>query len=575
MAYVSEEEINNIRAASDIVSIIGSYINLEKKGSDYVGMCPFHDDHSPSMHVSTKLNIFKCFVCNTGGNVFSFVQKFENVSYLEAVKIVADKSGVDFKYQAHRNLPVKYKDEYNIMDLSLKFYQNNLVTEKGLKAKEYLSKRGIDESIIKEFKIGLSFDDNRLKAFLENKKCNLELAYNVGLLNKSGINFYDMFVNRIMIPIFDMQNNLVGYTARTYLKDDPNKYINTKETVIYHKSNILFNYYNAKDMARTKKEIIVVEGNMDAISLACRGIKNVIALMGVVISKVQLEALKKLNSKIILMLDSDAPGSDATIKVGDAMQAFGLDVYVVRLSGAKDPDEYIRQNGVEALEDNITHALKYLDFKLNELKKNKNLDNALELAKYIEEVLASLKDASDIEKEVTIAKICQEYGLDPSVIKAGIKKSSKKEPVKAKEVVKKSKTRYNLACDQAIYAMLLHKDYYKIFMNYLGFLQNKVERETLSLIGSYIKKHNNIDVSGFIDYIIAYDEISNYVNSIISSQNMTDISEEDFYKLINILAKCIDENEIRELKKQIKLENDVNKQVELIKRLTEIKKEVE
>lgn len=575
MAYL-EEDINNIRASADIVSIIGSYINLEKKGSDYVGMCPFHDDHSPSMHVSTKLNIFKCFVCNTGGNVFSFVQKYENVPYLEAVKIVAEKSGIDFKYNNKYAVKSKFQSEYQLMDLSLKFYQNNLASASGLEAKKYLLNRGIDDKIIKEFKIGLSFEDNKLKEFLENKKCDLESAYSLGLLNKSGITYYDMFQSRIMIPIFDAQGNTVGYTARCYLKDEPNKYINSKETKIYHKSDILFNLNNAKEYIRAQKEVIVVEGNMDAISLACAGIKNVVALMGVIVSPSGIELLKKLNSKIILMLDSDNAGSIATLKVGDSLIKSGLDVCVVRLKGAKDPDEYIRKNGAEALENNIKHATKYLDFKINELKNDFNLDNPIELAKYVSVVLDSLKDLNTIEKEVTISKICKDYGLDPKIIKSQLKGSPPKEKAPAEKVIPvKKKSKYDLAASQAIYAMLMHKDYYQIFMNNLGFFENKVEREALSLIGSYIKKNNTIDASGFIDYIIKYDSISAYIMEVLSSKNNIDIDEAGFYNLIKVLTKSINEIEIKEIKNEIKNENDINKKEELIKRLTELKKEVE
>ena len=393
MAYISEEEINNIRNNSNIVDIISSYIELKKSGNDYVGMCPFHDDHSPSMHVSPKLGIFKCFVCNTGGNVFSFVTKYENVSYPEAIKIVAEKSGISFNHEVGSTLNSKYQKEYNIMDLSLKLYQNNLATQKGIKAKEYLKSRGITDKIIKEYKIGLSLDNNNLKEFLINKQCDLETSYNIGLLNRSGIDYYDMFVSRIMIPIFDMQGHLAGYTARAYLQNEKNKYINSKETVIYKKSEILFNYYFAKDSAKLKKEMIIVEGNMDAISMACSGIKNVVALMGVVISKVQIAALKKLNVKIVLMLDNDDAGKSSTITVGESLYNEGLNINVVRLSDAKDPDEYISKFGVQKLEDNIKHAISFLDYKLMVLKENKDLNNPQVLANYIKDVVKSLNNA--------------------------------------------------------------------------------------------------------------------------------------------------------------------------------------
>lgn len=573
MAYISEEEINHIRNQANIVDIISGYIPLTKSGGDYVGVCPFHDDHSPSMHVSTKLNIFKCFVCNTGGNVFSFVQKFENVSYPESIKIVANKSGIDFNYQIDTHSSSKFKKEFDIMDLSLKFYQNNLATQSGVEAKKYLAGRGIDDKIIKEFKIGLSLNDNQLKEFLENKNCDLETAFNIGLLNKSGIDYYDMFVSRIMIPILDMQGNLAGYTARAYQKDEKNKYINSKETVIYKKSNILFNYYNAKDVARLEKKIILVEGNMDAISLAVNGIKNVCALMGVVISKNQIAALKRLNAKVIMMLDSDNAGVSATLKIGKQLYDEGLDVEVVRLSGAKDPDEYIRAFGAHKLKDNINHARKYLDFRLDALKESKNLENIEELTAYVKEVIASLENASELEREVAIAKICKDYNLDSEVIKSNIS------PVKKEEKPKiifnppiKRKGKYNLASEKMIYAMLTNKDYYKIYLKELGFLINKVERDTVSLIGSYIKKNNDIDISGFIDFVIDYDAVSEYLNNILTNAREETIAEKDFYDILNIVSRSIDEIEIKELKQKIKNEQDIAKKVELISKLTELKK---
>ncbi len=572
MAYISEEELNRIKNEANIVDIIGSYITLNKSGSDYVGMCPFHDDHSPSMHVSTKLNIFKCFVCNTGGNVFSFVQKFENVSYPEAVKIVANKCGIAFDYKVTSSSNAKFKTEYEIMDYSCKFYQNNLASENGLEAKKYLLSRGIDDNIINEFKIGLSEDGNKLTKFLTNKNLNLEKAYEVGLLNKNGIDYYDMFTNRIMIPLHDMQGNLVGYTGRCYLTNEKNKYINSKETIIYKKSNILFNYYNAKDSARLQKQMLIVEGNMDAISLATRGIKNVCALMGVVISKVQIDYLKKLNCKIILMLDSDDAGQNATISVGDELYTSGVDLYVVRLSGAKDPDEYIRKFGTDKLNDNIKYAQKYLDFKIEYLKHDKNLDNIEELTVYIKDVMACLNHASELERELFIGKISKEYNIDVEYLKKGLT-PLKKEPVKIPEVkqtVKKSK--YTVSVMQLIYAMLLDASYYKIFMEKLGFLREKKERDTVHLIGDYINKYHEISIASFIDYVVNDEEISNYVNEIIMANNKENIDTKEFCDILSAVIKCIDEEEIKELKFKIKNELDVAKKIELMERLTELKK---
>ena len=574
MAYISEEEINSIKNEANIVDIIGSYITLNKSGNDYVGMCPFHDDHSPSMHVSTKLGIFKCFVCNTGGNVFTFVQKFENVPFPKAIEIVANKCGIAFNHTIDKNVSSKFKKEYEIMELSSKFYQNILASKDGIEAKEYLLKRGIDDTIIKEFKIGLSEDDNKLREFLTNKNIDLEKAYEIGLLNKTGIDYYDMFINRIMIPLHDMQGNLVGYTARCYKTDEKNKYINSKETIIYKKSNMLFNYYNAKDTARNLKQMIIVEGNMDAISLASHGIKNVCALMGVVISKVQIDYLKKLNSKIILMLDNDDAGLRATLSVGDDLYSEGIDLYVVRLSGAKDPDEYIRKIGKEELLNNINHPLKYLDFKIDYLKRNRNLDNIEELTEYVKEVIDSLQTASSLEREVFIGKISKEYNIDVDYLKKSL--IPIKEPdkiIKSANTSREKKSKYQVGVMNLIYSMLLNKDFYKIYMERLGYLRTKLERDVVNQIGEYINKYGNIDISSFISFIGNNEEASNYVSEVISINRKESIDEKEFCDILSAVIKCIDEEEIKELKIKIKNEQDVARKIELIEKLTELKKE--
>lgn len=571
MAYISEEEINNIRESSDIVDIISSYIELKKSGNDYVGICPFHEDHSPSLHVSPRLGIYKCFVCNTGGTVFSFVSKYENVSYPESVAIVAKKSGIAFNHDTSHKENTKFKKEFNLMELSLKYYQNNLSSSDGIKAKEYLNKRGITDDIIKEFKLGLSLGNNGLYNYLNNKKEDLNLAYDIGLLNKNGIEFYDMFQDRILIPIFDISGNLVGYTGRCYLKDEKSKYINSRESIIYKKSDILFNFYNAKEYIKKEKEIIIVEGNMDAISMASYGINNVIALMGVVISPHQIEAIKRLNVKVILMLDSDNAGKTATINVGDEIVRQIPNLYVVRLTGAKDPDEYVQKYGIDALKENIKGSTKYIDFKLNTLKEDYNLNSPSELAEYIKKVIGLLNGIDDFEKDIIISKICHENNIDESLIKEKIKPLKKETIVKENKQARKGK--YTLAVYELLYDMLLNKDFYMIFMNNIGYLKNKVERQYVSLVGTYIKKYNTISISGFMDYIEKYDDVKDLTEKVISSGHKDTISENEFFEIIKIVSQIINEEDIKDLKEKIKNETDVAKKLELMEKLTELKKE--
>lgn len=577
MKYINEEEINTIRQNADIVDIIESYgIKLEKKGKDnYVCLCPFHDDHNPNMIVSQAKQIFTCFGgCGATGNVFTFVQKYENVSFIEAVKIVAEKSHQNFNYDIKSSTANdKFSKEYEIMDLSLKFFQNNLASGEGIKAKEYLFKRGINETIINEFKLGLSISNNSLKKFFESKNVSLELAYKIGLLNKSGTEYYDVFNDRIMIPIFNQSGKLCGYTGRCYLKDEENKYVNSKENEIYKKSEVLFNYFNAKNEINKLKEIVIVEGNMDAITMSTYGIKNVCALMGVVLTSYQINFLKKQRLKLILMLDNDNAGRTATLKVGDNLYNAGIDVRVVRLSGAKDPDEYVRKNGIEALKENISNARKFIDFKIEALKSDYDLTSVEDIQKYILQVLEIVKGLSDLEKNIIINKLSEEYRVDVNILKKNVTFENKKTLVKELPQ-KKKKSGYDLAVSNIIYGMLQNKEYYVIFTNRLGYLKNRVERMTVAYIKEYIDKFGNIDIAGFLDYVVKYEDVYTFVSDVLSN-NDKEITEKWFLEALDRANNEIDRMDLKQKKYNAQNELDANMKINDAQKWLEKKRKIE
>lgn len=577
MKYINEEEINTIRQNANIVDIIESYgIKLEKKGKDnYVCLCPFHDDHNPNMIVSQAKQIFTCFGgCGATGNVFTFVQKYENVSFIEAVKIVAEKSHQNFNYDIKSSTANdKFSKEYEIMDLSLKFFQNNLASGEGIKAKEYLFKRGINETIINEFKLGLSISNNSLKKFFESKNVSLELAYKIGLLNKSGTEYYDVFNDRIMIPIFNQSGKLCGYTGRCYLKDEENKYVNSKENEIYKKSEVLFNYFNAKNEINKLKEIVIVEGNMDAITMSTYGIKNVCALMGVVLTSYQINFLKKQRLKLILMLDNDNAGRTATLKVGDNLYNAGIDVRVVRLSGAKDPDEYVRKNGIEALKENISNARKFIDFKIEALKSDYDLTSVEDIQKYILQVLEIVKGLSDLEKNIIINKLSEEYRVDVNILKKNVTFENKN-PLVKELPQKKKKSGYDLAVSNIIYGMLQNKEYYVIFTNRLGYLKNRVERMTVAYIKEYIDKFGNIDIAGFLDYVVKYEDVYTFVSDVLSN-NDKEITEKWFLEALDRANNEIDKMDLKQKKYNAQNELDANMKINDAQKWLEKKRKIE
>ncbi len=576
MAYINEEEILKIRQEADIVDIISAYLPLQQKGRNYVALCPFHDDHSPSMVVSKERQIFNCFTCRTGGNVFSFIMKFKNVGFLEAVEMVAQKIGYNLKVEHKTENPVLQK-EYLMYDLATKFYQNNLNTAAGSEAKKYLHNRGITDDIIKEFKIGLALKDkDKLSKLLMQKKYSLEEIEKLGLVNKSGIDITDTFANRIMIPITNFNGQVVAFTGRIYNEENTAKYINSRETSIFKKSHILFNYHNAKKMIREANEVIVVEGNMDAIMLSSKGLKNVVALMGVALSNEQINELKKMRVPVVLMLDNDNAGLEATKELGQKLIDAQIPTKVVRLTGAKDPDEYIRAFGMEALKENIAQASSYIDFKLNYLQENKNLQTIPDVVKYVKEVLASIGNVDDLTKDMVISNLSTKYNLDKELLKANLKNAGSEpvshQPVRDKKI---SKSKYERATDYILYAMMLDSKYIRIYKERLGYLKNKIERIIFSQIVYYNNSYNDINIADFTSFIQDNEEINAKVMDIIAENQVNEVNMTEFNKCIDVIHAELKKEEIKKLKTMLQNELDVNKKVEILAKIAEMKKEVE
>ena len=578
MALIKDEEINAIREQADIVDIISDYLKLTKKGKNYVAVCPFHDDHSPSLVVSKERQIFNCFTCRTGGNVFSFIMKYENVDFFEALQIVANKIGYKLSSTNFNNFESKNKKEYEIMEIAKKYYLNNIFTDLGTSARKYLENRGINNDIIREFNLGLALKSkNELYKLLAKKNINNEILDNLGLVYINGTDVFDFFNNRIIIPIEDLKGNVVGFSGRIFNGEkETSKYINTKETVIFKKGQILFNYHNAKNAIRDEKCVIIVEGNMDAITLSSSGIKNVVALMGVALSKEQIDVLKKLKVPVILMLDNDQAGLNSTLKNGEMLRSVDIDVKVVRLTGEKDPDEYIRANGVDALKDNIKHAINFVDFKLEYLKNDKNLNNIDDLVTYVKEVVKALKNENDLTKEIFISKISKDYQIDPEILKREININN--EQIKKEEKVvyerKKKANKYEIATSKVLYHMMVDSKYIVIYKRSLGYFKEKEKRMLASEIVYYNSEHNNINIADFTTYIMPQENLFNLVNEIVNENIHTIINEDEFNACIDVILKSIKIDEIKELKEEIKKEMDISKKIDLITKLTNLKKEV-
>ena len=581
MAFVSNDEINAITAKADIISIVGSYIPLTQRGKNYFCVCPFHDDHSPSMSLSTDKQIYKCFSCGATGNVFSFVAEYENVSFIEAVSIVANKCGMELSQTTfNNNVSQVFKEEHEIMELSQKFFLNNLRTDAGKEATKYLNDRGINDDIIKEFGIGLSLDSNdSLLTLLNKKNYDTNKLVEIGLVNNDNGKTYDMLTRRITFPLWDKDGNIVGFSARIYRGEkDASKYMNSRESKIFKKGETLYNYHNAKDVAKREKKIIVVEGFMDAIRVSLSGIKNVVALQGTAMTSDQINLLKKLRVKVILCLDNDNAGLMATVANGEELVKNGVETYVIRLSGEKDPDEYIIANGGEAFLDNVNNPLTFFEFKMNYFKQNKNLDNVEDLTEYINDVLKSLASNNDpILREVTLNKLAKEHDLSLDVLKKKLEDSTttpvKKEVVEEpkKDVIKKDK--YMKGAEKILYFMMNGEEYVSEYQKRLGYFSEPIYREIANEIIYFCEANGAITVADFITYVTDKSEIKDKVMEIVNDSINDEVTIEAMVEYILAVSKVMTQNEIKRLKLLMKNELDVDKKKKIAMQIVELKKE--
>lgn len=570
MAYISDQELNELREKVDIVEIISNYIPLTPKGKNFFGVCPFHADHSPSMSVSREKQMYKCFSCGAAGNVFTFIQNYENVPFYEAAQLLANKVGISLAIPIKSERKEKYTKEYEMMEIALKYYQNNLNTSLGEKAKKYLYNRNLEDEVIKDFEIGYAASTHTLNKLLLKKGYTVLEMQKLGLVSTSKED-YDIFFDRVMIPLYNLEGQVVGFTGRALDDTNTPKYLGSKESIIYKKGNLLFNYHRAKESIKLNKEIILVEGNMDAIRLYASGIKNVVALMGTALTKEQIQIIKKLRCKVILMLDNDTAGEKATYDDGLLLEQENIDVLVVRLSGEKDPDSYIIKNGVEAITNNIKKAIPLQDFKLNYLKKDKNLQNTDDLVKYVKMVIADLnKKEDELLKEVTLKKLSEEYNLSYEILKKQLDKSEAKQVIKEKKEEKKKKTSYQEAIYNVLYYMMNDSIYIKMYMKKLGYIAEQKYRLIASEIIYYYELNKYISLADFITYSET-SKLKEEIMDIIKNVNYEELNEKVFLDSISLIKKKRKENEIKKLKEEIKNTMDESKKEEILQKIIDLK----
>ena len=575
MDKFTTNEINNVRNSVDIVEIISEYVPLISKGRNYFGVCPFHDDNHPSMSVSKEKQIYTCFSCGATGNVFNFLMDYKSISFSEALKMLADRAGI------HINVDVKEKTSphsklYEIYDIAFKFYQNNINTSEGLNARKYLESRNIDEKIIKEFGIGLSLSKrNLLSNLLLKKGFDNKTIIDSGLASNNAEGIYDMYYKRIMFPLYDTFGKVVGFSGRIYEGTDISKYINSKETEIFKKGELLYNFHRAREEARITKTIIIMEGFMDVIRAYTIGVKNVVATMGTAITKEQALLIKRLAPNVILLFDGDKAGLKATISCIKELSQIGVVPSIVRLEDNLDPDEYIQKNGKDAFLAKINNPMNIMDFKLMQYKDNINLESSVEKADYVKKVLNDLsKIDDDILREVTIQKVSIDSNLSIEFLKEQLESMKKvtKETIEIPEKEDKKINKYDMAQRALIYYMLKGKDVINVYNNRKPFIPNEKYRHLVQEIVSYFKINGIINSADLITELMKSNkELVNIIGSIESDGFKDEYSLDDIDAYIKVIVEFNIKNELKRIKEEMNKESDPMRKAQIAQRMVELK----
>ena len=390
---LTEEVINDIRSSADIVDVIGHYIPLIKKGKGYSALCPFHDDHDPSLSISQDKQIYKCFVCGNGGNVFTFVSNYKKVSFPEAVSEVAKIIGKPIDIDLAPKKVSRFQPYYDLLSAMISYCSYLLTASKlGEKAMTYLNNRGLEKDVIEYFNIGLDPDNRKIYEYLKNHNFRDEDIIKAGVCRMLEGGMADVFYNRIIFPIHDKQGNPIAFSARDYQGASSAKYINSADNIIYTKGDHLYNYHRAYEASRKAGYVIVCEGVMDVIAYHRADRLNVVATLGTACTRNQIELLKSLNRRIVLSYDGDKAGQAANLKIGEMLLEEGFEVFVIDNQSELDPDEIINQYGKNALRDLEGKQISYIDYAMNYCKKQYNLDN------YDDRKKMTLKMSSLIEK---------------------------------------------------------------------------------------------------------------------------------------------------------------------------------
>lgn len=486
MQFFSVEWLQELKRKSDLVSIASNYLRLEQKGRRFWACCPFHNEKTPSFSINAEDGIYYCFGCKESGDVIKFVEKMENIDFYDAVKLLADKAGMQVpELETSEEAGKKQKLKERLLEalsLAQKHYEENLYSKDAIEAQQYIKKRKFTRRELIDFKIGYSKDWTDIVDYLHQKGFSDYELVTAGICGKKNDRVFDVLAGRLVFPIFNAFNECIGFSARALQKTDFAKYKNTAETPVFQKGKVVFGINLLKKLKQQEglDKIILVEGQMDVIAMHKGGFKNTVACMGTALTKDHIQELKRYSKNIVLCFDNDGAGEKATLRAIELFRGEGVDLKVASLHGGKDADEVLNNLGSEELEKMIDNAEPYMNFLISYYKKQYDLSKPEEKGKFVKAILAEIKKLElDIEREPYL-DIVRDLTLIPiEVLRRDLGGKIKvEEPKKEKEEIKSVEGGNSKAVEFILSSLLHHKDfvnnqidYYKLLDGYERYLK--------------------------------------------------------------------------------------------------------
>ncbi|MBE3592892.1 MAG: DNA primase [Thermoanaerobacter sp.] len=590
MAY-SREMIEKVIGANDIVDVISEYVELKKAGKEFKGLCPFHREKTPSFMVSQEKQVYHCFGCNASGNVVTFIMDIENLTFKEAIEFLADRVGITLEEsqlsdQEHRRK--KLIDEiYKINKLAAMYFYNKLFSEEGRQALAYIRKRGLTEATIKKFGIGYSPPQgNGLLNFLKEKGYTESFLVKAGLLSQKNNRYYDRFRNRVMFPIIDVKGNVIGFGGRS-IDDSLPKYLNTPETEAFKKGKTLFAINFAKKTQQDK--FIIVEGYMDAISLHQAGIDCAVASLGTALTGDQARLIKRYKGNVVIAYDADEAGISAALRGLDILDELNLNIKVLTIPYGKDPDEFIKKEGVEAFNQLIENADSLIEFKAKVYRKNLDLNNPQDRIIYVKKIAKDIAKLSDeVKREVYISSVAKVAQISENAVRTEVARFVNRGIEKnQKNMYMAGKIRHNIysssskiSPEKYLIALLLYDNnlYKKVKETITAdMLENVKLKPIFEEIMSRLEDRKKTQINDIV-YLLQDENLISDFNDIIKafyeSENITEQAIDDIINKILINSLAVKREKIKRAINEAHMLGDMDKERQLLIELQNCEKEM-